>query len=143
MVPRVVIVAIGGPTSSGKTTLAKHLARVLPSTTLSLFQDDFAPPSELVPFDEVNGWQDWDDAAGAFVLLLPFLHFPLAYPNRRITFPPSFSAVQNPVGSATRSSAAVERDGQFSRVTFFSRPPKRSNTGPDQRGGHHFMAEEV
>ncbi|GAA5859114.1 hypothetical protein JCM8547_004007 [Rhodosporidiobolus lusitaniae] len=90
MAPRVVIVAIGGPTCGGKTTLAKHIARILPSS-LSLFQvrslpllhptldtfadlallpvvrgqDDFAPPSELVPIDPVHGWQDWDDAAGA------------------------------------------------------------------------------
>ncbi|GAA5889150.1 hypothetical protein JCM6882_009755 [Rhodosporidiobolus microsporus] len=63
--PRVVLVAIGGPTCSGKTTLAKHLQRVLPAGTLSLFQDDFAPPSELVPVDPVHGWQDWDDAKGA------------------------------------------------------------------------------
>ncbi|GAA6003932.1 hypothetical protein JCM10207_006473 [Rhodosporidiobolus poonsookiae] len=66
MAPRVVITAICGPTCGGKTTLAKHLARILPpAATLSLFQDDFAPPSELVPWDKEHGWQDWDDAAGA------------------------------------------------------------------------------
>ncbi|GAA5988348.1 hypothetical protein JCM11641_003489 [Rhodosporidiobolus odoratus] len=65
MAPRIVIAAIGGPTNSGKTTLAKHLTRILPAGSLSLFQDDFAPPSEMVPVDPVHGWQDWDDAAGA------------------------------------------------------------------------------
>ncbi|GAA6043959.1 hypothetical protein JCM8097_004889 [Rhodosporidiobolus ruineniae] len=65
--PRVVITAIGGPTCGGKTTLAKHLARILPAGSLSLFQDDFAPPAELVPIDPKHGWQDWDDAAGAWM----------------------------------------------------------------------------
>ncbi|BGP18586.1 hypothetical protein JCM10213_002126 [Rhodosporidiobolus nylandii] len=65
MAPRIIIAAIGGPTCGGKTTLAKHLARILPPGSLSLFQDDFAPPQELVPVDPKYGWQDWDDAAGA------------------------------------------------------------------------------
>jgi nicotinamide/nicotinate riboside kinase len=64
MPPRLVIVAIGGPTCSGKTTLAKHLQRILPNAT-SLFQDDFSPPSEEVPWNEKYGVQDWDDAGGA------------------------------------------------------------------------------
>ncbi|GAA6006162.1 hypothetical protein JCM11491_002056 [Sporobolomyces phaffii] len=61
--PRVFLVGIGGPTCSGKTTLAKHLARIIPGTLL--FQDDFAPPSERVPTHPVHGFQDWDDPAGA------------------------------------------------------------------------------
>ncbi|GAA5828497.1 hypothetical protein JCM3770_002288 [Rhodotorula araucariae] len=64
--PRVVIAAISGPTCSGKTTLAKHLGRIIPSSLL-LFQDDFAPPAELVPVDPKHGWQDWDDAKGAIL----------------------------------------------------------------------------
>ncbi|GAA5897713.1 ribosylnicotinamide kinase [Sporobolomyces salmoneus] len=63
--PRTIFLAgIGGPTCSGKTTLAKHLGRIIPSSTL-LFQDDFAPPSEKVPMHPVHGFQDWDDPAGA------------------------------------------------------------------------------
>lgn len=64
MAPRLVIVAIGGPTCSGKTTLSKHLATILPNAT-SLFQDDFAPPQEQVPYNDKYGVQDWDDKDGA------------------------------------------------------------------------------
>lgn len=64
MAPRLVIVAIGGPTCSGKTTLAKALAKVLPSSRC-LFQDDFAPPAEKVPMHPVHQVQDWDDPDGA------------------------------------------------------------------------------
>ncbi|KAJ8292994.1 Nicotinamide riboside kinase [Rhodotorula toruloides] len=64
MAPRVFIAAIGGATCSGKTTTAKHLARIIPSSLL-LLQDDFAPPAEKVPVDPRYGWQDWDDAEGA------------------------------------------------------------------------------
>ncbi|BGP34049.1 ribosylnicotinamide kinase [Rhodotorula toruloides] len=64
MSPRVFIAAIGGATCSGKTTTAKHLARIIPSSLL-LLQDDFAPPAEKVPVDPRYGWQDWDDADGA------------------------------------------------------------------------------
>ncbi|GAA5986122.1 hypothetical protein JCM10908_006418 [Rhodotorula pacifica] len=63
MAPRMLIAAIGGATGSGKTTLAKHLGRIIPS--LLVFQDDFAPPEDKVPIDPRYGWQDWDDKAGA------------------------------------------------------------------------------
>lgn len=62
--PRVFIVAISGSTCSGKTTLAKHLHRILPGALL-LHQDDFAPPESLIPIHPVYGVQDWDDAPGA------------------------------------------------------------------------------
>lgn len=66
MAPRVVIAGISGATCSGKTTLAKHLARIIPASLL-LFQDDFAPPAEQIPVDPTHGWQDWDDAKGAIL----------------------------------------------------------------------------
>lgn len=62
--PRVVIIAVGGPTCSGKTTLAKHLNQILPGSVI-LHQDDFAPAAEKVPMHPIYGVQDWDDKAGA------------------------------------------------------------------------------
>ena len=64
MAPRVFIVAIDGASCSGKTTLAKHLQRILPNAVI-LHQDDFAPPQEQIPLHPVHGVQDWDDAKGA------------------------------------------------------------------------------
>ncbi|KAJ3733780.1 P-loop containing nucleoside triphosphate hydrolase protein [Lentinula guzmanii] len=61
---RVILVGIGGATCSGKTTLAKHLARILPNSVI-IHQDDFAPPQEQVPIHPVYKIQDWDAPAGA------------------------------------------------------------------------------
>ncbi|KAL0072755.1 ribosylnicotinamide kinase [Marasmius tenuissimus] len=61
---RVVLVGIGGATCSGKTTLAKHLRRILPNSVI-MHQDDFAPPQEKVPFHPTYKVQDWDAPAGA------------------------------------------------------------------------------
>jgi len=61
---RVILVAVGGATCSGKTTLAKHLRRCIPNSFI-IHQDDFAPPQELIPLHPVYQVQDWDDAPGA------------------------------------------------------------------------------
>ncbi|CAA7259174.1 unnamed protein product [Cyclocybe aegerita] len=61
---RVILVGVGGATCSGKTTLAKHLKRILPDSVI-IHQDDFAPPQELVPVHPIHNVQDWDAPAGA------------------------------------------------------------------------------
>ncbi|KAL0579764.1 ribosylnicotinamide kinase [Marasmius crinis-equi] len=61
---RVVLVGIGGATCSGKTTLAKHLRKILPNSVI-IHQDDFAPPQEKVPFHPIHQVQDWDAPSGA------------------------------------------------------------------------------
>jgi len=61
---RVILIGIGGATCSGKTTLAKHLRRILPDSVI-IHQDDFAPPQELVPIHPIHKVQDWDAAPGA------------------------------------------------------------------------------
>ncbi|PPQ98383.1 hypothetical protein CVT24_004062 [Panaeolus cyanescens] len=61
---KVILVGVGGATCSGKTTLAKHLNRLLPDSVI-IHQDDFAPPQELVPVHPVHQVQDWDAPAGA------------------------------------------------------------------------------
>ncbi|KAF8170292.1 P-loop containing nucleoside triphosphate hydrolase protein [Mycena galopus ATCC 62051] len=72
---QVILVGIGGATCSGKTTLAKHLKRILPNSVI-IHQDDFAPPQELVPVHPVHNVQDWDAPAGAidWPRLISFLH---------------------------------------------------------------------
>ncbi|ETW80261.1 hypothetical protein HETIRDRAFT_440275 [Heterobasidion irregulare TC 32-1] len=61
---RVVLVGIGGATCSGKTTLAKHLRRLLPNSFI-IHQDDFAPPQSTLPIHPKLNVQDWDSAPTA------------------------------------------------------------------------------
>ncbi|KAF8479469.1 P-loop containing nucleoside triphosphate hydrolase protein, partial [Gautieria morchelliformis] len=61
---KVITIAVGGATCSGKTTLAKHLRSCLYDSFI-IHQDDFAPPQELVPVHPQYNVQDWDDAPGA------------------------------------------------------------------------------
>lgn len=85
MAPRVLLVGIGGPTCSGKTTLTKTLLSLLPPPRISsqptasaspttattarpaspprhfiLHQDDFAPPEKSLIWNERVGSADWD-----------------------------------------------------------------------------------
>lgn len=68
--PRVYLIAVGGASCSGKTTLAKHLRSILsptdsPTSARILHQDDFAPPADLIPLHPIHGVQDWDSVEGA------------------------------------------------------------------------------
>jgi len=59
---RLIVIGIGGASCSGKTSLAKHICKLLPKGTSILHQDDFAPPADKVPYSlEYPGIQDWDD----------------------------------------------------------------------------------
>lgn len=62
---KTIVVGVGGPTSSGKTTLAKHLLALLPSKVgVILHQDDFALPEECLPWNETLQAKDWDNPIG-------------------------------------------------------------------------------
>ncbi|EMG48723.1 hypothetical protein G210_0661 [Candida maltosa Xu316] len=56
----VILVALGGPSSSGKTTVAKSLKLLLPSNTLLIHLDDFYLTDSEIPIDEKTGYQNWD-----------------------------------------------------------------------------------
>mgnify|MGYP002758613471 FL=1 len=65
---------VRGPTCSGKSTLASDLQAILmprageASTIVSvdvLHQDDFCPPSEQIPWNQVWQVQDWDTPHGS------------------------------------------------------------------------------
>ncbi|PPR01343.1 hypothetical protein CVT24_006321 [Panaeolus cyanescens] len=61
---RIIMIGLGGATSSGKTTLAKHIQNCLPNSHI-LHQDDFVPPAEKLPKDPEFGYENWDDPEGA------------------------------------------------------------------------------
>jgi nicotinamide/nicotinate riboside kinase len=56
---RVLLVGLSGPSSSGKTTIARLIREILP-TTLILHEDDFYRPEEELPIR--LGLRDWDCA---------------------------------------------------------------------------------
>ncbi|KAK9447894.1 P-loop containing nucleoside triphosphate hydrolase protein [Limtongia smithiae] len=65
MPPRVLVVGVSGPSSSGKSTLTRLMRDVLPRATttpprraLILYEDDFYKPEVDIPV--VDGVQDWD-----------------------------------------------------------------------------------
>ncbi|GAA97287.1 uncharacterized protein L969DRAFT_14624 [Mixia osmundae IAM 14324] len=61
MTDRVIMIALGGASCSGKTTLAKFLKQILPpERTFILHQDDLTPPAERLPIHPIYGVQDWD-----------------------------------------------------------------------------------
>ncbi|KAJ1304598.1 hypothetical protein OPQ81_005741 [Rhizoctonia solani] len=86
---KVLLVGIGGPTCSGKTTLAKYLREILPNSFI-IHQDDFAPPWDQIPMHPVYNVQDWDDAPGA--IDWPRLRAFLKYVKDRGTIPSSHSS---------------------------------------------------
>lgn len=57
--PPPLLVALSGPSSCGKTTLARLLARIFPSTSI-LHADDYYLPDSEIPIH--RGVQDWDCA---------------------------------------------------------------------------------
>jgi len=64
---RVVLVGISGPSSSGKSTLARLLRTIIPNSFI-LHQDDFYKAEEDIPKDDETGYTNWD-CAGALDML--------------------------------------------------------------------------
>ncbi|KAH8084197.1 hypothetical protein HD553DRAFT_312324 [Filobasidium floriforme] len=59
---KTILIAVGGPTCSGKTSLVKQLCQILPEgDSFIVHQDDFAPPEAQLPYHPDHPeWQDWD-----------------------------------------------------------------------------------
>ncbi|ABN68671.2 uridine kinase activity [Scheffersomyces stipitis CBS 6054] len=56
---QVVVIAFGGPSSSGKTTCAKAVHSLIKNSRL-IHLDDFYLADHLIPVDPVTGQQNWD-----------------------------------------------------------------------------------
>ncbi|WFD00966.1 hypothetical protein MYAM1_003723 [Malassezia yamatoensis] len=73
MSDEVLVVGIGGPTSSGKSTIVQNLVAILqPSSESSpihsvhvLHQDDFCPPQNQMPYNTEYNVTDWDTPHGS------------------------------------------------------------------------------
>ncbi|KAK4087803.1 nicotinamide riboside kinase [Purpureocillium lilacinum] len=91
---RALILGISGCSSSGKTTLARLLRDIFPSTFI-LHQDDFYRPETELP--SKNGLLDWDCAEAIDVVAMADA---LAYIRQHAEFPPTLDSKedQNSVG---------------------------------------------
>ena len=100
------LLGLSGPSSSGKTTLARHLRNILPLAVLILHQDDFYRPEAELPFRA--GHRDWDCAASIDV---PAFTQALAYIKQHGALPPDLDSKEdrNDVGPNPISAEDVAR----------------------------------
>ncbi|CAI7665676.1 unnamed protein product [Penicillium discolor] len=95
---KAVVIGISGPSSSGKTTLARLLQRVFcgvnlrpedsPLNTFIIHEDDFYFPDDKIPYTTTASGekiQDWDTASA---IDIPFLSQALHYVRENGTLPP-------------------------------------------------------
>jgi nicotinamide/nicotinate riboside kinase len=101
-----ILIGLSGPSSSGKTTIARLLRNLLPLRTLILHQDDFYRAEEELPFRA--GHRDWDCAEA---IDLEGFTAALAYIRKRGHIPPDLDSKedQNDVGPSPVSDTEVER----------------------------------
>ncbi|VBB77118.1 Putative nicotinamide riboside kinase [Podospora comata] len=97
------LVSLSGPSSSGKTTLARLLRDLLPNTFI-LHEDDFYKPESLLPFR--SGHRDWDCPEA---IDLPALTNALTYIKSTGKFPPFIDSKedQNTLGACPASPSHI------------------------------------
>ncbi|MCJ1445834.1 MAG: ribosylnicotinamide kinase [Stictis urceolatum] len=100
-----VLLGLSGPSSSGKTTIARLLRDIIPSTVI-LHEDDFYKPEEELPMRA--GLRDWD-CAGA--IDIPAFLNTLVYIKTHGRLPETLISKedQNEVGESGVSSETVDR----------------------------------
>ncbi|KAL7785816.1 P-loop containing nucleoside triphosphate hydrolase protein [Trichoderma ceciliae] len=100
---KALIVAISGCSSSGKTTLARLLRDIFPSTFI-LHEDDFYRPETELTMK--NGLLDWDCAEA---IDIPAMAEALSYIRQHASFPPTLDSKedQNSVGQCPVSPSTI------------------------------------
>lgn len=109
MTPKTLLIALSGPSSSGKTTLARHLRDIFNSSPTNLFiihEDDFYKTDKDIPkglfSSEDHGTRELDDWDCVESLDLPLLERVLTYVKRYGSLPSDFASKedQNSVGES-------------------------------------------
>ncbi|KAK0550947.1 ribosylnicotinamide kinase [Tilletia horrida] len=94
--PRVIFVGLGGGSCSGKTTLAKHILKILKDAgdedSFILHQDDFAPREQDLPLAWNGDEQvrDWDTPHGSIDFAK--MYDALRYIRKHAVTPPEFNS---------------------------------------------------
>ncbi|KAJ5504372.1 hypothetical protein N7463_007246 [Penicillium fimorum] len=106
-----IIIGISGPSSSGKTTLARLLQRVFygvhlklkdqPLNTFIIHEDDFYFPDDQIPYTTTRSGariQDWDTASA---IDIPFLSQALHYVRKEGSLPPRLRSKEDQNGQTS------------------------------------------
>ncbi|PRT54365.1 Nicotinamide riboside kinase [Wickerhamiella sorbophila] len=99
------VVAVSGPSCSGKTTLVKYLHQILPDAH-TIFEDDFYLPDSEIP--KTNGLENWD-CPEAFDLAK--MAQTLSHARENGTLPPEHKSIEaaNAMGPVRPSPEVVAR----------------------------------
>lgn len=101
---QILLVGVSGPSSSGKTTLARLLRAMCPRSFI-VHEDDFYFPDSRIPVK--NGIQDWDCIEA---IDTQALHSALVHVKRTGHLPPGFHSKedQNSVGSVNVDQSTID-----------------------------------
>lgn len=104
---RCLLVGLSGPSSSGKTTIARLLRDILPNAFI-LHEDDFYKTDAEIPISKEHNLQDWDCLES---INIPALESALTYIKANGSPPPGLESKedQNSVGEVNVDAALVDR----------------------------------
>jgi len=104
--PESFLLGISGPSSSGKTTLARLLRDIIPNSYI-LHEDDFYKTDAEIPVDPESGLQDWDCLGS---LNLPALEAAMKHIKSTGTLPPDLESKEdkNSVGEVKVDAATID-----------------------------------
>ncbi|OQO09215.1 hypothetical protein B0A48_06107 [Cryoendolithus antarcticus] len=105
--PKALLIALSGPSSSGKTTLARLLRDIIPNSFI-LHEDDFYKTDAEIPVNPEHNLEDWDCLES---LNLPALESALRHVRDHGTIPadPESKEDKNSVGNVDVDAALIER----------------------------------